>query len=162
MALFVLLLICKDVKAYSVTGHEDFKKITFVNGEKYLLNEYSKTSIDKTMSSLKGYAGIEQITKYKNTYLYRPLLKKSRLEIEQYANNNNIKYFNDYTNETDDYLRNRIRHHIIPYLEKENHNLKESINYFSETLLGANRLIEKYCFDFISNISYKCFCSFMC
>ena len=56
MALFVLLLICKDVKAYSVTGHEDFKKITFVNGEKYLLNEYSKTSIDKTMSSLKGYA----------------------------------------------------------------------------------------------------------
>lgn len=56
MGLFTLLLICKDVKAYSVTGHEDFKKITFVNGEKYLLNEYSKTSIDKTMSSLKGYA----------------------------------------------------------------------------------------------------------
>lgn len=134
-----------------------FAEVAEKTNSKYILlahhaNDNLETIIMRMLkqSSLKGYAGIEQITKYKNTYLYRPLLKKSRLEIEQYANNNNIKYFNDYTNETDDYLRNRIRHHIIPYLEKENHNLKESINYFSETLLGANRLIEKYCFDFIS------------
>ena len=53
-------------------------------------------------SSLKGYAGIEEETKYRNLILYRPLLKVSRLEIEQYANNNNInetiKNINDIIN----------------------------------------------------------------
>ena len=135
-----------------------FKEIADKTNSKYILlahhaNDNLETIIMRMLkqSSLKGYAGIEQLSIYKNIYLYRPLLKKSRLEIEQYANTNNIKYFNDFTNDQDDYLRNRIRHHIIPHLENENQNLKEAINYFSETLLAANNLVEENVLNFINN-----------
>jgi tRNA(Ile)-lysidine synthetase-like protein len=135
-----------------------FKEVADKTNSKYILlahhaNDNLETIIMRMLkqSSLKGYAGIEQLSIYKNIYLYRPLLKKSRLEIEQYANTNNIKYFNDFTNDQDDYLRNRIRHHIIPHLENENQNLKEAINYFSETLLAANNLVEENVLNFINN-----------
>ena len=51
--IFTLLLICKDVKAYSVTGHEDFKKITFVEEGSRLLNEYNRSEIEKSYDSMK-------------------------------------------------------------------------------------------------------------
>ena len=100
-------------------------------------------------SSLKGYAGIEEETFFRNLILYRPLLKVSRLEIEEYANNNGIKYFNDESNSEYDYLRNRIRLDIVPFLMKENPNLIEAVNYYNESLLGAAKLLEDFVSDFI-------------
>ena len=94
-------------------------------------------------SSLKGYSGMEEVTKYKDVYLVRPLLKKSKEEIIDYAKKNNLIYFTDTTNFENDHLRNRIRNNIIPLLLKENPNLIEaSINY-SETLReSANYILD--------------------
>ena len=100
-------------------------------------------------SSLKGYAGIEVESKFKDLVLYRPLLKVSRLEIEDYANNNGIKYFDDVTNSEYDHLRNRIRLDIVPFLMKENPNLIEAVNYYSESLLGAASLLDEYVCAFV-------------
>lgn len=52
--LFIIfaLIHVNNVNAYSVTGHEDFKKITFVNSNCRLLNEYSTTEINKTFQSM--------------------------------------------------------------------------------------------------------------
>ena len=74
-------------------------------------------------SSLKGYAGMEQETVYKNVKVYRPLLEVSKDFIINYAQKHKIKYFDDLSNEEFDYHRNRIRHKIIPYLKLENPNL---------------------------------------
>ncbi|MCD4656039.1 MAG: tRNA lysidine(34) synthetase TilS [Planctomycetes bacterium] len=51
--------------------------------------------------------------------LVRPLLEFSRSEITKYLGEKGIKYLDDPTNEDTAYLRNRIRHNILPYLEKE-------------------------------------------
>lgn len=102
-------------------------------------------------SSLKGYAGIEEESFFKDFILYRPLLKISRLEIEDYANNNNIKYFNDITNYEYDHMRNRIRLDVVPLLLKENPNLIEAVNYYSESLLGAANLLEDIVSSYILN-----------
>ena len=102
-------------------------------------------------SSLKGYAGIEEETKFKEYTIYRPLLKLSRLEIEEYANNNNIKYFTDKTNNEYDHLRNRIRLDIVPLLLKENPSLIDAVNYYNESLLGASLLLEETVNNFIIN-----------
>lgn len=67
----------------------------------------------------KGMCGIPP----KRDNIIRPVLCLSREEIEEYAKVNNLKYVTDSTNNTDDYLRNRIRHHIIPLMKAENSNV---------------------------------------
>ena len=64
----------------------------------------------------KGLAGIPP----KRDSIIRPILCLSRDEIEEYAAENGIKHVTDSTNLCDDYLRNRIRHKIIPLLKEEN------------------------------------------
>jgi tRNA(Ile)-lysidine synthase len=49
----------------------------------------------------------------------RPLLGITRDEIDAYLKTHNLKYRDDATNQTVAPLRNRIRHRIIPYIEKQ-------------------------------------------
>jgi len=57
-----------------------------------------------------AYGGIA----LKNKKLIRPLLPFSREEILNYAGIEKISWCEDSSNEKDDYLRNRVRHHILP------------------------------------------------
>ena len=51
--------------------------------------------------------------------IIRPLLCLEREEIEAYLTERQISWRTDSTNEEDEYSRNRIRHHILPYVERE-------------------------------------------
>lgn len=51
--------------------------------------------------------------------LVRPILCLSRAAIEDFLQARGIEYRHDSTNDTDDYTRNKIRHHILPYTEQE-------------------------------------------
>jgi tRNA(Ile)-lysidine synthase len=51
--------------------------------------------------------------------IVRPLLGATRDEIDAYLKGHHLKYREDATNETLGPLRNRIRHRVIPYIEKE-------------------------------------------
>ncbi len=64
-----------------------------------------------------GTAGLRGIT-VMNGKVIRPLLFASRKEIEEFAHENKIDFREDSSNASDDYLRNRIRHHIIPVLKQ--------------------------------------------
>lgn len=66
-------------------------------------------------TGMKGLVGIRS----RRGKIIRPLLGMKRQEIEHYLNENNIKYVTDSTNQEDDYTRNKIRHHVVEYLEKE-------------------------------------------
>lgn len=55
----------------------------------------------------------------KNNNIIRPILCFTRKEIEDYLEKNCINYCIDKTNLTDDYTRNKIRNHILPYVEEE-------------------------------------------
>jgi len=61
-------------------------------------------------SGLNGLSSIAQ----QDGMLIRPLLRYSRKHIEMYAAEHQIDYREDLSNASDDYLRNRIRHHITP------------------------------------------------
>jgi tRNA(Ile)-lysidine synthase len=51
--------------------------------------------------------------------IVRPLLAATRDEINAYLRSHHLKYREDATNETLGALRNRIRHRVIPYIEKQ-------------------------------------------
>lgn len=72
-------------------------------------------------SGLKGLASIPPVrmTATAGVTVIRPLLCLERAEIEEYLEENGITYCQDATNYEDAYARNRIRHHVLPYAEKE-------------------------------------------
>lgn len=61
-------------------------------------------------TGIEGLSGI----KSKNNKTVRPLLNTSREEINEYIDINKIEYCEDSTNASTKYIRNKIRHHIIP------------------------------------------------
>lgn len=65
-------------------------------------------------SGLRGMGGIPP----KNGPWIHPLLCLSRKEIEVYLKDRGIPYCTDETNLEDQFTRNRIRKHVIPYLEE--------------------------------------------
>ncbi len=66
-------------------------------------------------SGLTGLKGI--LPKREN--VIRPLLFASRKEILAYAKEHQLSFREDSSNASDDYLRNRIRHRLLPDYEKE-------------------------------------------
>ncbi|MBP6880547.1 tRNA lysidine(34) synthetase TilS [Candidatus Saccharibacteria bacterium] len=46
--------------------------------------------------------------------IIRPLINKTKLEIYEYASKNNLEWVEDSTNQSDDYLRNRLRRNVMP------------------------------------------------
>lgn len=65
-----------------------------------------------------GIRGLGSIPPMRDRII-RPLLCLERQEIEEYLEIKGVSYCIDATNDGDDYTRNRIRHHILPYVEKE-------------------------------------------
>ena len=63
-------------------------------------------------TGLKGLGGISP----RRGHLLRPMLSVPRQEVEQFLAEYSIAYVTDSSNETDAFLRNRIRHHIMPLL----------------------------------------------
>lgn len=79
--------------------------------------------------------------------IIRPLLEISRAEIEKFAQEKNIAYREDASNNSLEYSRNLIRKNIIPELNKVNTSfLKTQVNHFDrfrEIELFYNDVVEK-------------------
>ncbi len=65
-----------------------------------------------------GLSGLKGIPLQRGN-LFRPLIFASRKEILAYSKKNKLAFREDSTNATDDYLRNRVRHHFLPYYDKK-------------------------------------------
>jgi len=88
-------------------------------------------------SRASGLKGLSGIPKFKENSFIRPLLDFSKQEIITFALEHNIQWNEDKSNAKDAYLRNKIRHKIIPELEKISlnklENYKNSISILNET-----------------------------
>lgn len=81
-------------------------------------------------TGLKGLGGIPPVS----GRLYRPMLTVTRREVEEFLKENNLRHIEDSSNGGDDFLRNRIRHEIMPLLSKENPRIGENLSAMALTL----------------------------
>lgn len=64
--------------------------------------------------------------------IIRPFLVVDKQQIEAYCAKRGITPRRDPSNDRDDYTRNRFRHHVLPFLKKENPNVHIRFQYESE------------------------------
>lgn len=112
------------------------------NADKIALAHHENDNVETLLwnlcrgTGLRGLGGIRPVTgKY-----VRPLLCVSRKEIERYLEEKGISYCIDETNLSDDYTRNRIRNHVIPYLEEQVN--EKAVHHMSEAMANICRLHE--------------------
>ena len=103
-------------------------------------------------SNLKGYSGFDILTNKGNYSQVKPLIFYTKKDIIEYMDNNNYKYFIDHTNNEDDYLRNRYRHHILPLLHEEYDLIHRKYLKYSNTISEADNFINKYTKEVLEEI----------
>ena len=86
-----------------------------------------------------GIAGLTGIP-VKNGHVVRPLLFAGRDEIETWVRENDIPYREDASNAEEKYLRNRIRHRLVPILKKVNPSLKDAMRDFFSRMESAGTI----------------------
>ncbi|MBL7889039.1 MAG: tRNA lysidine(34) synthetase TilS [Bacteroidia bacterium] len=72
--------------------------------------------------------------------IIRPLLFAGRKELEAYSKKRKLKFREDSSNESDKYLRNRIRHHLIPMLEELRPGAAQQIDLTMEHLRSVEAI----------------------
>lgn len=72
----------------------------------------------------------------------RPLLSLSKTEILSYLHDNGIAYLTDQTNDSPEFLRNRIRSAIIPALKKTDARFESTLSTTMERLAETEQFLE--------------------
>ena len=75
-------------------------------------------------TGLKGLGGIMPV----NGRRIRPLLTCTRQQVLAFLEEYHIPYVEDSSNGSDDFLRNRLRHHVMPLLKQENPCFAENVS----------------------------------
>ena len=81
-------------------------------------------------TGLKGLGGIAPV---RGKYI-RPMLSVTRQEVLAYLREYHLEHITDSSNRTDDFLRNRLRHRVLPLLLEENPSLMENTSYMARQL----------------------------
>lgn len=113
---------CSEEDAGRRVRYQAFSQVAEQLGGARLAVAHNKSDNAETMlfhlfrgSGLKGLCGIAPV----RGEIIHPILCLERQEIEAYLKERKISWCTDSTNGGDDYSRNRIRHHILPYAEQE-------------------------------------------
>ncbi|MBQ0788272.1 MAG: tRNA lysidine(34) synthetase TilS, partial [Oceanihabitans sp.] len=101
------------------------------NLETFLINLTRGTGLD-------GLTGLPEV----NENVVRPLLKCTREEIESFAKSNNYTWREDSSNASTKYLRNKLRHDVIPVLKEMNAELLPNFETTQNNLQDSKSIIE--------------------
>ena len=81
-------------------------------------------------TGLKGLGGITPV----NGPLIRPMLEITRAEVMAFLEEYSIPFVEDSSNGGDDFLRNRLRHHVMPLLKQENPSFSQNLSAMAQRL----------------------------
>ena len=90
-------------------------------------------------TGLKGLGGIAPVS----GKVIRPMLNVTRQQVEAFLREYCLSFVEDSSNGGDDFLRNRLRHHVIPLLTKENPRFAENTSAMAQRLRQDEAALEK-------------------
>ena len=131
-----------------------FQKIAKENNIDYIITGHQKDDVLETFlinltrgTGLDGLTGIPEI----QGNIARPFMIFSRNEIMVYATKKKIAWREDRTNSSIRYVRNKIRHKVVPVLKELNPNLLDTFYNTLENLKGSQQIVK----DRIHNVKEK-------
>jgi tRNA(Ile)-lysidine synthase len=122
-----------------------FYELLETEGYDYILTaHHADDNIETFLINLSRGTGLEGLVGIpaQNDKIIRPLLAFSREEIQDYAKQNLIQWREDSSNASDKYLRNKIRHHLVPLLKDLNPKFLESFQKTQTYLQESQELVE--------------------
>lgn len=90
-------------------------------------------------TGLKGLGGIGP----KRGNLIRPMLGVTRCDVLALLEEYCVSYRTDSSNDTDAFLRNRLRHHVMPLLKEENPRLAENLSAMALNLREDDQMLDQ-------------------
>lgn len=86
-------------------------------------------------TGLRGLSGIKPWVEMKGMVLIRPLLDIEKSKLQEYLTERKLAYCVDASNSRTDFARNRIRHKLIPILERDyNPKVRNALAHLAETI----------------------------
>jgi tRNA(Ile)-lysidine synthase len=122
-----------------------FSELLEQHGYDYLLTAHHlDDSLETFLINFSRGSGLDGLTGIpaQNEMIVRPMLVFSRETIERYALENAILWREDSSNASDNYLRNKIRHHVIPVLKELNSGFLHSFQNTLSHLQQAESLVD--------------------
>ena len=138
---------CGTQEIARILRYQWFSELLSEHHYAFLLTAHHQSDLTETvfinLLRSTGISGLHGILPKKNQII-RPLLFVNRTEIETYINNQLLPYRHDKSNDSDDYLRNNIRHHVIPILKEIEPNLDSVISKVSAHVFEYEQLTENF------------------
>ncbi len=135
--------------------YEWFDELISEHKFKYLLTAHHlNDSLETFIINLSRGTGIEGLTGMNSRKIVRPLLSYSKAEILSYAEDRNLKWREDSSNQTSDYVRNKIRQKIFPVLEEIHPQFLENFSKSIQFLNEENQMMQNH-LEIIKNQLFK-------
>lgn len=102
-------------------------------------------------SGKSGLSGIPPV----NGNIIRPLIEVKREEIESFLAQEKIDFITDPSNKKDIYLRNRIRHNLIPQLKQINPSLSDALSHSADIYRDEDDYLERFVAQELEEILFQ-------
>ncbi|MBC5836756.1 tRNA lysidine(34) synthetase TilS [Flavobacterium muglaense] len=147
---FDTLAFAKDYKLSTQVAARDLRYNWFYelleseNFDYILTAHHADDNIETFLINLSRGTGLEGLTGIpaENGNIIRPLLAFSRDEIAQYAHDHGIEWREDSSNASEKYLRNKIRHDLVPLLKELNPQFISSFQKTQSYLQQSEAMVE--------------------
>lgn len=134
-------------EAARVLRYQWFEEIREENGFDFIATAHHKDdSIETFFINLVRGTGIAGLTgiEAKRGNIIRPLLFADRKEIDDFVKKNKLKFREDSSNASDKYLRNKIRHNIVPLFDEINPSFKKTLSEEIERLKDVKAVFNHF------------------
>jgi len=131
------------------------KTLTRIGGTKLALGHNADDQVETILihlirgSGLKGLAGMPE----SRGEIIRPLIECTRTEIEDYLAFKGLESRTDSSNASNKYIRNRIRHELIPVLNKFNANMAGNLREMAKIIRDDDDCLAEHTGRLFSKIS---------
>jgi len=124
--------------------YEWFEKIRQEYNYHYILTAHHQDDLLETvllnLTRGTGLAGLHGILP-KNGFLVRPLLFATRDRIAYFLQQMQLTWREDSSNQTNNYLRNRLRHEVLPILQEMNPKVASAVTELSERVRATEEIV---------------------